>query len=37
MSPLHFPPLHFLRELNKPDATGVKLRAKAELWKKLGY
>jgi hypothetical protein len=26
-----------LRELNKPDATGVKLRAKDELWKKLGY
>jgi hypothetical protein len=26
-----------LRELNKPDNTGVKLRAKAELWKKLGY
>jgi len=23
--------------LNKPDNTGVKLRAKAELWKKLGY
>jgi hypothetical protein len=26
-----------LRELNKPDNTGVKLRAKDELWKKLGY
>ncbi len=26
-----------LRELNKPDNAGVKLRAKAELWKKLGY
>jgi hypothetical protein len=26
-----------LRELNKPDNTGMKLRAKAELWKKLGY
>jgi len=26
-----------LRELNKPDNTGIKLRAKAELWKKLGY
>ena len=26
-----------LRELNKKDNTGVKLRAKAELWKKLGY
>lgn len=26
-----------LRELNKPDPTGVKLRAKDELWKKLGY
>jgi len=26
-----------LRELTKPDRTGVKLRAKAELWKKLGY
>jgi Transposase DDE domain len=25
-----------LRELNKPDNTGVKLRAKEELWKKLG-
>ena len=25
-----------LRELNKPDNTGVKLRAKDELWKKLG-
>jgi len=25
-----------LRELNKPDNTGIKLRAKAELWKKLG-
>jgi len=26
-----------LRELNKPDHAGVKLRAKDELWKKLGY
>ena len=26
-----------LNHLNKPDNTGVKLRAKAELWKKLGY
>jgi hypothetical protein len=26
-----------LRELNRPDNTGIKLRAKAELWKKLGY
>ena len=26
-----------LRELNKPDNTGVKLKAKDELWKKLGY
>jgi hypothetical protein len=26
-----------LRELNKPDNTGIKLRVKAELWKKLGY
>jgi len=26
-----------LNELNKPDNTGVKLRAKDELWKKLGY
>ena len=25
-----------LRELNKPDNTGLKLRAKDELWKKLG-
>ena len=25
-----------LRELNKPDNTGVKLRARDELWKKLG-
>lgn len=25
-----------LKELTKPDNTGVKLRAKAELWKKLG-
>lgn len=24
------------RELNKPDNTGIKLRAKDELWKKLG-
>jgi len=26
-----------LRELNKPDRIGVKLKAKDELWKKLGY
>ena len=26
-----------LRDLKKPDRTGVKLRAKDELWKKLGY
>ena len=26
-----------LRELTKPDRTGVKLRAKDALWKKLGY
>ena len=26
-----------LRELNKPDNTGIKLRAKDALWKKLGY
>ena len=26
-----------LRALNRPDNTGVKLRAKDELWKKLGY
>jgi hypothetical protein len=26
-----------LKELNRPDNTGIKLRAKAELWKKLGY
>src|SRR5947207_882534 len=26
-----------LAHLNRPDNTGVKLRAKAELWKKLGY
>ena len=26
-----------LRELTKPDNTGVKLRARDELWKKLGY
>jgi hypothetical protein len=26
-----------LDHLNKPDNTGVKLRAKAELWKKLGF
>jgi hypothetical protein len=26
-----------LRELNRSDRTGVKLRAKDELWKKLGY
>jgi hypothetical protein len=25
-----------LRELNRPDNTGIKLRAKDELWKKLG-
>ena len=25
-----------LRELNKPDNTGIKLRAKDALWKKLG-
>ena len=25
-----------LRELNKPDKTGTKLKAKDELWKKLG-
>jgi hypothetical protein len=25
-----------LKELNKPDNTGIKLRAKEELWKKLG-
>jgi hypothetical protein len=25
-----------LAHLNRPDNTGVKLRAKAELWKKLG-
>ena len=25
-----------LRELNKPDNTGIKLRAREELWKKLG-
>ena len=23
--------------INKPDNTGIKLRAKDELWKKLGY
>ena len=26
-----------LDHLNRPDRTGVKLRAKDELWKKLGY
>jgi hypothetical protein len=26
-----------LRELYKPDNTGVKLRAKDQLWKNLGY
>jgi hypothetical protein len=26
-----------LAHVNRPDRTGVKLRAKAELWKKLGY
>jgi hypothetical protein len=26
-----------LKELNKPDRTGAKLRAKDQLWKKLGY
>jgi hypothetical protein len=26
-----------LAHLNRPDHTGEKLRAKAELWKKLGY
>jgi hypothetical protein len=26
-----------LKELNKPDRRGVKLRAKEELWKKLGF
>jgi hypothetical protein len=26
-----------LKELNRPDHTGVKLRAKDQLWKKLGY
>jgi hypothetical protein len=26
-----------LRELNRPDNTGIKLRAKDALWKKLGY
>jgi hypothetical protein len=26
-----------LRELNKPDNTGIKLRARAELWKKMGF
>ena len=26
-----------INHLNKPDNTGVKLRAKEELWKKLGY
>jgi hypothetical protein len=25
------------RELNRPDRTGIKTRAKEELWKKLGY
>jgi hypothetical protein len=26
-----------LRELNRPDTIGIKLRVKDELWKKLGY
>jgi len=26
-----------INELNKPDNTGVKLRAKDELWKKMGW
>jgi hypothetical protein len=26
-----------LRELNRPERTGVKLRAKDELWKNLGF
>ena len=26
-----------LRTLNKPDNRGIKLRAKDELWKKLGF
>jgi hypothetical protein len=26
-----------LKELNRPDRTGIKLRAKDELWKKLGF
>ena len=26
-----------MAHLNKPDRTGIKLRAKEELWKKLGY
>jgi Transposase DDE domain len=26
-----------LKELNKPDNTGIKLRVKAELWKKMGF
>ena len=26
-----------LDHLSRPDNTGVKLRAKEELWKKLGY
>lgn len=26
-----------MREINKPDNRGIKLRAKEELWKKLGY
>jgi hypothetical protein len=30
-------PEDVLKELNKPDNRGVKLRAKQELWKKLGY
>jgi hypothetical protein len=30
-------PEDVLRELNKPDNRGVKLRAEAELWKKLGW
>jgi hypothetical protein len=27
----------FIQFLNRPDNTGVKKRAEAELWKKLGY
>jgi hypothetical protein len=26
-----------LNELNRPDNTGIKLRAKEALWKKLGF